>query len=178
MTTFDNPSQIQSVKETEMTYDDSNRIPVNRTILARFFSKIQVSVVKFFNNSPCWEWTAAKNIYGYGISRINGVKTQFAHRLVYGMFVELAPDHLVCDHLCRNRACMNPAHIELTSPGENVLRGEGLCAQNKEKTHCKRGHPFDPSNTYWKKTRTGIGRRCRQCHNEGERSRRLAKPAV
>lgn len=70
------------------------------------------------------------------------------------------PKHLVIDHLCKNRQCVNVEHMELVSNAENVMRGDGPCAQNARKTHCIHGHPFSGANLYVLKDGR---RRCRIC---------------
>jgi hypothetical protein len=69
---------------------------------------------------------------------------------------------LVLDHLCRNRRCVNPEHLEIVTSVENVMRGEGFGPKNAAKTHCDKGHEFTPENTYIR-TRAQGGRECRAC---------------
>lgn len=105
---------------------------------------------------------------GYGITKIGG-KTTRIHRAVYEHFVGRIPPGLTLDHLCRNRACCNPAHLEPVSVGENVLRGVGHTARNAAKTHCDNGHEFTPENTYV----YGAGwRQCLACNRARKRARR------
>lgn len=108
----------------------------------------------------CWPWLGHINGDGYG--RINADWTRdeetYGHRATYVLTVGPIPDGLQLDHLCRNRACCNPTHLEPVAPGENQRRG--LRNQNTAKTHCKRGHEFTPDNTMV--TQAGH-RRCREC---------------
>jgi transcription elongation factor Elf1 len=67
---------------------------------------------------------------------------------------------MVLDHICRNRACVNPGHLRVVTPKQNVLENSlGRTAINKCKTHCPKGHPFDDENTF----RAGTQRQCREC---------------
>lgn len=126
--------------------------------LARFTGKYAVLA------SGCWSWLAAKNAYGYGTMSLAG-KTEYGHRLSYEHFVGPI-DGLELGHLCRNRACVNPAHLERVSHAVNVLRGNGPTAWNKRKTHCVHGHEYTAENT----SRHGSGRRCRACKNARSRA--------
>jgi hypothetical protein len=111
---------------------------------------------KFKKGKGCWTWTACILQNGYGGVRLKG-KLMRAHRVVYELLVGKIPDGLQLDHLCRNRKCVNPAHLEPVTQKENMRRGNGACAINARKTHCKSGHEFTKENTR---------RRCRICHNK------------
>lgn len=126
--------------------DSHSNIRITRKLLVRIFTNICVSATNFYLNDPCWEWTAGLKDGGYGQFRVKGLSSRLAHRLIYQVFVELVPDHLTCDHLCRNRLCVNPFHIEIVTGAVNVLRSESFVAVNARKTHCLRGHPLSGSN--------------------------------
>lgn len=84
-------------------------------IAERIWSKVR-------KTEGCWEWTASKNPGGYGHFTVNG-KTRNAHRAVYELLVGLVPFGLTLDHLCRNRACVNPDHLEPVTQLINTRRG-------------------------------------------------------
>lgn len=118
----------------------------------------------------CWEFTGCTGGDGYGWLRI-GARAHAAHRVTYEHFVGPIPDGLTLDHLCRNRLCVNPHHLEPVTRGENVMRGVGFAPVNKAKTHCPHGHEYSPENTY--RNRRGW-RACRACHLARMRRRALA----
>ena len=109
--------------------------------------------------SGCWQFTGFLNWAGYGIFTLNGVKHP-AHRAAYIILVGPVPKGLDLDHLCRNRACINPAHLEPVTRSENLRRGEAGGWQ-RNKTHCVNGHAFTQENTYIRPD--GTGRECRTC---------------
>lgn len=113
---------------------------------------------KVGGDTTCWTFMGALR-NGYGAVGIGG-QTVYAHRYVYERLVGPVPSGLVIDHLCRNRACVNPTHLEPVSQRENCLRGEraGIRA-----FACPQGHPYSQENTY---TNPQGGRSCRTCKRE------------
>lgn len=113
---------------------------------------------------PCWQWDVLRPDTGYG-DFYDG-RAWLAHRWSYEHHVGPIPEGLEIDHLCRNRGCVNPAHLEPVTPRENTHRGFGPSAQCARQTHCKRGHEFTDENTY----RYPHGARaCRTCKREHDR---------
>jgi hypothetical protein len=92
-------------------------------------------------DTHCWQWNGSLVQSGYG--RHGGTS---AHRYAYELLVGPIPEGLHIDHLCRNRGCVNPGHMETVTIAENVLRGEGVTARQRRQTHCKRGHPLSGDN--------------------------------
>lgn len=121
-----------------------SKMPTKRRSIARLppFERFLAKVDK--RDDGCWLWNAYKTPEGYG-QFWNGGGHSLAHRWSYEHYVAPIPSGLVIDHLCRNPACVNPAHLECVTMGENTARGtayEVIRALAKQKTHCKRGHPL------------------------------------
>jgi hypothetical protein len=134
--------------------------------IERFYSNI------FFNERIfCWEWKGLLNGDGYGVLKANN-KTMRAHKFSYILHMGDVPEHKELDHLCCNKMCCNPEHLEAVTHRENVLRGLAPSAINYKKTHCKRGHILEGDNLY--KDKDG-GRECRICRKTPQlnRPRRL-----
>lgn len=120
-------------------------------------------------DNDCWQWLG-RTSDGYGHFNVLG-GFMLAHRFSYEFLVGSIPEGLVLDHLCRNRACVNPAHLEPVTYQTNILRGNGLAAQNAAKTHCPSGHPYDEVNTL----RLNGRRHCRACSAAKGRRQRAAE---
>ena len=110
-------------------------------------------------SSGCLLWQGAPDQDGYGHIRLNGKQVR-VHRVMFEMFVGPIPPGVEPDHLCRIRHCAAPAHLELVTHKENMLRGLGVGSTNAAKTHCDHGHEFTEANTY---IMPSGGRDCRAC---------------
>jgi len=129
--------------------------PTGGTVLERLSFWIDAS-------GDCWEWTGYCEAGGYGITTID--RTHYvAHRAVWENLVGSIPENLTLDHLCRNRSCVNPDHLEPVTQRENWLRGENPFIKNARKTHCKNGHLFNKVNTHHYVRDGSNRRRCRKC---------------
>jgi hypothetical protein len=116
---------------------------------------------------PCWV-VGKTDGRGYGQIRVDG-RDLGAHRVAYTELIGCIPEGLKLDHLCRNRACWNPYHLDPVTHRVNVLRGAGLTAQSARRTHCLNGHLYDAANTYIKPNGS---RQCRACHRDSISARR------
>ena len=124
--------------------------------------------------SACWIWPGYITSYGYGVIQRYRKKSLLAHRVIYEATVGDIPNGLQIDHLCRNRSCINPNHMEIVNARTNTLRGIGPTATNARKTHCSKGHRLMGTNLYTHKNR----RRCRTCDvNRAKKRRRHSRAA-
>lgn len=119
--------------------------------------------------SGCWIWQGCKNPNGYGVLCVGRGRHGLAHRvsLNYARGTSLFADGMEIDHLCRNRACVNPDHLELVTHAVNMRRGKLAMP-----THCKRGHLLEPHTT------PGRYRFCRVCHYARTNARRRVTRAA
>ncbi len=136
--------------------------------LENFWAKVK-------KTESCWLWTAATTVKvgGYGRFAIMPHGLFVAHRIAYTLKKGSIPEGLALDHLCRERLCVNPEHLEPVEHRENTLRGdagEHVARRERAKTHCPHGHEYNEENTYWEKSRPsklrgGISmkRKCRTC---------------
>lgn len=128
----------------------------------RFMRKIAIEP------SGCWRWTDAPKDTGYGTISLRR-RIVYAHRFSYESFVGPIPDGLVIDHLCRNRRCVNPAHLEPVTNRENIyIRSVGFFAPYV-RGECQRGHPLTTENVYVRPK--GGARMCKPCQRMRTRAR-------
>ena len=125
---------------------------------ARFWSKVIVV-------DNCWQWAGVITKRGYSRFQFGGRMTP-AHRVAYEWYAGAVPAGFTLDHLCRNRSCVKPAHLEIVTPRENTLRGTSPSAVCARKAECVHGHPFSEDNT---RRRSDGRRRCRVCQKAAEK---------
>lgn len=116
-----------------------------------------------YDSESCLHFAGYVESEGYGClyATIDGKQRSFkAHRVVYENEYGPIPKELVCDHICRNRRCINLEHLQLVTNAENLQLGRD------RQTHCRQGHEYTPKNTYiyphGKKS-------CRTCNNAWQR---------
>lgn len=144
-----------------------------RSVLDRFAEKVALT------ESGCLEWIGGKTVTGYGqiyAGTDAPVVKYMAHRWSYEHHVGPIPDGLEIDHLCGNRACVNPDHLEPVKHAENLMRSDGFSAVHAKKTHCLNGHEFTAENTRQRKGRGG--RECRACCRDRDRARYRRRKAA
>lgn len=127
---------------------------------ARIFAKIRKD-----KETGCWIWTGCVTSSGYGNVRVNKIGYR-VHRFMYAWLVAPIPNGKskgipVLDHICNNRLCCNPEHLQLITDAANILKGNGATARKARQTHCKNGHLLpSPVNGH---------RRCMICHRAWNR---------
>lgn len=124
----------------------------HQIVTSRLISKLEIN-----KKTGCWEWRATISLKGYGQIRYKN-NTIHAHRLSYIIFIGPLTPGLELDHLCRNKKCVNPYHLEEVTHQENCKRGDAG-KYNKIKTHCPQGHEYTKENTIIDRG----SRLCREC---------------
>lgn len=143
-----------------------------RPAIERFLEKTKVSLIHFYNGTPCLEWIGYIQPNGYGQFKADGrrgAKKTSPHRFAYEYYVGPIPEGAEPDHLCRVRHCCNWQHLEAVTHEENIRRATELI------THCTKGHEFTEENTQ-------IGpngqRKCRQCNRDRQQAFHRANPGA
>ena len=145
-------------------------MPRGDTLEHRFGSK-----AIYNEESGCIEWVGYLTYKGYGRFRL-GKREIPAHRAALILNGTPPPEQLSVDHLCRNRRCVTPEHLEPVTNRENILRGNGATARHARQTHCKRGHPLVGKNLQATRLRNGE-RICVACKNDRNSRNRFARIA-
>ena len=137
---------------------------VQTPLAERFASKVEVLP------DGCWRWTGFTDKAGYGRLKMGGRSEPvgYAHRIAYQLHIGPIPEGAELDHLCRNRWCCNPEHLEAVSHRVNVQRGESPTVVAQRTGRCRRGHEVNETNTYFRKS-TGAVVYCRVCRREKRR---------
>ncbi len=164
-----NPSKVEVASWTPTYFSRiSRKFWGNKTVSDRWLDKVHKPAE--WTEEACWEWVGAKTGDGYGYMLISWRprKPVLAHRYGYEYLVGPIPDGLVIDHLCRNKLCVNPNHLEPVTIAENTGRGLGAKGiPRKRGTHCHRGHERNATNTYeWRGQR-----KCRACSYIADKKR-------
>lgn len=131
------------------------------TIAQKYKDKIWTKVSK---TKGCWEWSGRKTSKGYGRYAVYPNKAEYAHRLVWVLCGNTIPKGLVLDHICKNRGCVNPNHLDLVTIRQNTLENsDSAPSKNIKKTHCKHGHKLV--------LKYESGRKCKECTIIKEKTR-------
>ena len=128
----------------------------------RFLERIKVF-------GECWEWQGTVAANGYGRCSMDN-RNDMAHRVSYKLFVGPIADGMTIDHLCRNKRCVNPSHLEVVTSRENTLRGDTIAAENAAKSCCHKGHPLYGENLYMSRRGSRVCRECQKQHLKRSRS--------
>lgn len=129
------------------------------SVESRFWSKVE-------KTDGCWLWKASKSPLGYGRFWIPSEhQVRPAYRYAYELLKESVPMGKELDHLCRNRACVNPDHMEPVTHRENIMRGDSPKALGWGKSTCPKGHPLVEGNLAPYELKLGH-RKCLTCKKE------------
>lgn len=121
----------------------------------------------------CWQWTGPQNLAGYGSFGVGRASKRNAHRWLWEQINGTASPKLHVDHLCRNRLCVNPDHLELVTHEENLRRGKQPDRWSKV-PNCPQGHAYSEANTGY----TGNARYCRECKRIRNRAARQKRASA
>jgi hypothetical protein len=132
----------------------------------RFWDKVNK------RKNGCWEWAGAINKYGYGSFRGHNSKDTKSHIFSYELHKGEISTGLQLDHLCRNRSCCNPEHLEAVTVQENQNRGVPFRAA---RTHCVNGHPLTDDNIIITNKNKYPGKKYKICKTCRQAKRKMYK---
>lgn len=133
------------------------QIPLTDREVQQYWQRLDTA-----DTDACWPWKGGLDRGGYGRFQ-TGRKFFAAHRVAFGLSKGPIEPGLVLDHLCHNRACCNPAHLEQVTSRENTMRGQATCSEPMRSGRCQRGHALTESNIY----RYSSGNRaCKTCADQ------------
>lgn len=156
-------SRIKNGHRSGLCYGCSGKMRT-RPAIERFLKRLNIT-------DTCWEWDGPRNDRGYGVfpfkrERSNAIQS---HKFLWEYINGPVPDGLELDHLCMNKACCRPSHLEAVTGDENKHRWSESVRARKV---CAAGHEFTEANTYVHPVRGT--KRCRRCRADAEASRRIA----
>ncbi len=138
-------------------------LKVNETFEDRFWEKVK-------KTNGCWKWTGSKKPNGYGQINSGGKfgKPVSAHVAVLYLHGQQIKKGFCVDHICKNRCCVNPAHLRIVTNQQNTIENsDSTAAKNSVKTQCPQGHKYGGYNL----VRGSKGeRRCRKCIQKYQRN--------
>lgn len=134
---------------------EQNRKPHTKKPAIRDTIRLEVDTR---DRTECWNWERHISPEGYGRVYVNK-RMMLVHRYTYTIDKGPIPEGLDIDHLCRNRACYNPNHLEAVTRSVNLSRSPLMGRAQSAKTHCPHGHEYSEENTTHRNGR----RHCRSC---------------
>lgn len=154
-------------------------MPRKAPLSQRFWEKVSKGTP-----GECWLWIGARtgksttSVGGYGVIRLGkdgGFRQVYAHQVSYWLHYGPVSEDIEIDHLCSNRLCVNPGHLEAVTSLINTRRihERGNCPNHyKYKTHCRNGHILSGENLVLRKNSVGgPARICKECRRDRDRKR-------
>lgn len=133
-------------------------------------SEIDIFNKNTIKTTTCWNWVGYIQNAGYG-SMVTYKGNYLAHRWAFENFVRPIKPKMTIDHLCKNKICVNPKHMEEVTRAENIRRCglQGVALKESQKTHCNNGHDYSVYGVKYKNGFNEYGtrkyaRRCTKCH--------------
>jgi len=143
-------------------YDENNKMILIDSMVIKIINKILMPLDK----DKCWQWKGSFTKSGYATFNLGSGITSRVHKILYELTVKKVSDKLELNHLCCNKGCINPNHLEEITHQENQLKGGSLLTQQG---FCKNGHKRTLGNTYFRPDKTST--ECKECNKIRQRNR-------